>query len=128
MRNYFYFLHVPFFFFFLPNRKALLFGHTFICLKARKLLHQDCFDCYCNEINPFCYFTQKFFYNDLTVGMFVQTEFIIPSTCVLGRFILMTLYDAEGSRWDKKLLLNMVSLCPVQQQLNLTLSCKSKYR
>lgn len=125
MRNYFYFLHVPLF---LQNREALLFGHTFIWLKARKLLHHDCFDCYCNEIIPFCYFTRKFFYNDLTLDMFVQTEFIISSTCVLGGFILMTLYDAEGSRLHKKLLFDMVFLCPVQRHLNITLSCKSKYR
>lgn len=125
MINYFYFPHVPLF---LQNREALLFGHTFIWLKTRKLLHHDCFDHYCNEINPFCYFIRKFFYNDLTLYMFVQSEFIVPSTCVLGRFILMTLYDAEGSKLHKKLVLNMVSLGPVQQHFNLTLSCKSKYR
>jgi len=126
MRNYFYFLHVPLFF--LQNREALLFGHMFIWLKARKLLHHDYFDYYCNEINPFCYITRKFFYNDLTLDTFVLSEFITLTTCVLERFILMTLYDAEGSRLHNKLLLNMVSLCPVQQHLNLTLSCKSKYR
>jgi len=106
----------------------LLFGHTFIWLKARKLLHHDCFDCYCNEINTSFYFTQKFFYNDLILDMFVLSEFIVLSTCVCGRFILTTLYDAEGGKLHKKLLLNMVSLCSVQQHLNLTLSSKSKYR
>jgi len=40
----------------------------------------------------------------------------------------MTLYDVEGSKLHKILLLNMVPLCPVQQHLNLTLSCKSNYR
>jgi hypothetical protein len=123
MRNYFYFLHFPLVY---KTQKHCSFGHTIIWLKARKLLHHDCFDYYCNEINPFCYFTRKFFYNDLTLDMFVQSEFIVPSTCVLGRFILTTLYDAEGSKLHKKLLLNMVSLCYVQQHLNLTLSCKSK--
>jgi len=50
--------------------------------------------------------------------MFVQSEFIVPSTCVLGRlFILTTLYDVEGSKLHKKLLLNMVSLRSVQQHL-----------
>jgi len=39
--------------------------------------------------------------------MFVQSEFIVPSTCVPGRFILTTLYDTEGSKLHKKLLLNL---------------------